>query len=176
VSGEAWGRALDLRRAFDQAFAAPPSVMDGGDQEPFLMLGAGGDPFAVRVVEVAGFEKARRLLALPGAPSHLLGLAGLRGRLLPVFSLALLLGYPREADEPWLLVVGREEPMGLAFARFDGLALLPREAARRGESAAGGHVRGHVRTDAVWRGVIDLAAVREEIRRRAGSTEPAKEG
>ena len=176
MSGETGSRAPDLRRAFDQAFAASPSAVDGGEREPFLMLGAGGDPFAVRVVEVAGFEKARRLLALPDAPPHLLGLAGLRGRLLPVFSLSLLLGYPREAEAPWLLVVGSDEPMGLAFARFDGLALLPREAAPRGETVAGGHVRGHVRTDAVWRGVIDLAAVREEIRRRAGSTEPAKEG
>jgi purine-binding chemotaxis protein CheW len=173
VSGE---RTAELRRAFDDAFALPPPVAGEAAVEPVLMLTVGGDPYAVRVTEVAGFEKARPLLVLPGATPHLLGLAGLRGRLMPVFSLATVMGYRREDAEPWLLIVGRTEPLALAFTGFEGLARLASETVGDGSrSRTDVPLRGHVRVGAGLRGLLDLTAVRDRIQEQAGMMEPARE-
>src|SRR6185436_11866201 len=86
----------ELRRVFDGSFAAAPA--DGrAVPEKLLALRLGTDPFAVRVAELRGFERLRHVIALPGASADLLGLTGIRGTLVPVYSLALVMGYPAES-------------------------------------------------------------------------------
>jgi purine-binding chemotaxis protein CheW len=167
-----WEQASELRRVFDAAFAAAPS--EAGDAvEPMLLVNAGGEGLAVAVPQLAGLEKLRSLLALPAPPPHLLGLAGLRGRLLPVFSLASLLGRVGDAAVPWLLLVGQTEPIGLAFAQLDGLVLLPRRAQLRlAVPAAGGHARAQVEIRGAHRPVIDIQSLCQEIRTKAGLAAP----
>src|ERR1700748_3867166 len=94
-----------LRAAFDGAFAEPPPR---GEEalEKFLAVRAGGGLFAFRLAEIAGVAVDRKLTPLPSPVPELLGLTGLRGRLVPVYSLtALLGGAPESAAGRWLVLV-----------------------------------------------------------------------
>jgi purine-binding chemotaxis protein CheW len=115
-------RTAALRRAFDESFArAPASRADGGER--ILRLRIGGDRYAVKLAEVAGFAAARKIVPLSSAITGALGLAGLRGALVPVYSLAALLGRVADDEPPrWFLLANAPEPVALAFARFDGYA------------------------------------------------------
>ena len=85
-------RLAELRESFDRGFALPPAdASRAGDA--FLIVRAGDG--AVR--DLAGraswaWRVDRKIVPLPLQVPGLLGLAGLRGQLTPVFSLASLLG------------------------------------------------------------------------------------
>ena len=167
----------DLRRSFDQAFASPPRRAQD-EVEPLLAIRVAGSPCALKVREIAGLATGRRIVPLPSRISELLGLAGIRGRLVPVYSLAALLGYGQgTAPERWLLQCGTDERFGLAFEEFEGYLRAPRsdvyvvsqaEAARR-------HVEEVVRVGAAVRPVVDVASVMEAVKGRGGLGSPSKE-
>jgi chemotaxis signal transduction protein len=97
----------------------------------------------VRLSEVCGLHRDRRVVPLASDAPALIGIAGLRARVLPVFSLARLLGYA-EADPPrWLIVCGEDEgAIALAFAGFEGHRELAASALHAAGVAEG---RAHVR-------------------------------
>ena len=136
-------RLAGERDAFDRVFAAPPAVAVA-ETVRILCVRAGGDRFALRVGELAGLHHGKRVIPLGGDAAALVGMVGLRGRVVPVFSLARLLGYA--ADEPprWLALCGGDEPLALGFASFEGhLEIAP--AALCAADARSGSGRAHVR-------------------------------
>jgi chemotaxis signal transduction protein len=80
-----------LRQAFDDSFALP-ALPQEVDQEDMLGIRMGSLHFAVRVSELAGVHAVRKIVALPEAVDGLLGVVGLRGRLVAVYDLSDLLG------------------------------------------------------------------------------------
>jgi chemotaxis signal transduction protein len=127
-SSSSSARVAELRRAFDLGFAAPPKT-EREELENLLAIHVAGERFALRVSELAGLQPQQRIVPLPGARAGLLGLAGVRGRLVPVYSLASLLGYAaqdQQQETRWLAVCGSEQPVALAFAQFDGHRQPPR--------------------------------------------------
>ena len=113
----------DLRRAFDESAAPPvatPAPQTGVALEEWLGLRLGGDRFAARLTDIDGLEAEQRVLPLPAAKPELLGLTTVRGRLIPVFDLAALLGR-RDVlgDHHWLLLAGAERPVALAFTALE---------------------------------------------------------
>lgn len=132
----------DLRRAFDRSFAAPPR-RDAEGVDEFIAIRLGTAPYALAIPDVARLEPARKVVPLPADRPGLLGVAGVHGRLVPVFGLALLLGLPdRREDHPWLVLVDRDDPIGFAFDGVDGHLKVPRQATEA--AGAAGH-RPHVR-------------------------------
>lgn len=120
-------RLEPLRRSFDAGFAQPPAP-PAAALEHLLLLSTGAGRYALRLGELSGLQRLRRLVPLPGARPALLGLAGVRGRLLAVYSLTRLLGLQGAPEEPprWLAVGGGEEPqLAVAFAQFEGQRQLP---------------------------------------------------
>jgi purine-binding chemotaxis protein CheW len=85
----------------------------------YLCFGVSGERYAVEaryVVEVA----SRELTPVPGAPARLLGLANLRGEILPVFDLPRSLGREQgmtTGDGGHLVVLGLAQPELAFFAR-----------------------------------------------------------
>ncbi len=181
-----FGAALaDLRASFDDAFARPPSSATR-DEERLVVLEVAGRRIGVRLAELQGLERTPRVVPLPGAPPRLLGVAGIRGRIVPVYALGALLGGAEPAagaEAPavsetgrWLALVGVEEPLGLAVDAVFGLLDLPRaEVARAGEREAGvggadaRHVVAVARTASGPLPVVSLATVVAEVRGSGGS-------
>jgi chemotaxis signal transduction protein len=153
-----------MRRRFDASFAEPPRPTLT-ESTPFLSIRLGGDAFVLRVREVTGLAPARRIIALPGSAPAMLGLSGLRGHVVAVFSLSLLMGYRSETPR-WLAMCAGEgtEGVALAFGEFEGYLELPAADVRttgpaepRREAAT--LVREYVAAAGQLRGVIDLASV-----------------
>lgn len=159
-----------LRQAFDRSFTeAPDGAAEGLDE--FLAIRVGGDGYIVRLGDIAGLMVDRKVVALPSPAPELRGIVGLRGTIVPVYDLGAFLAYPRTEANRWLLLVGRTEPIGFAFAEFDGhlQVSLPEVSAQTNAKFAREHVREALRIGEVLRPVIDLASIVEAIQRRVGS-------
>ena len=170
--------ALELRSAFDQAYAHPPPSLDSEHLENLLAIRLAGDPYAIRVSEITGLASDRKIIALPSPISELLGVAGIRGGLVPVYSLAMLVGHDRDVNHArWLALYGTEEPVGLAFSDFEGYLKVPSaQIYKAGQSQAiREHVRDAVRTAGVIRAIVNIPSLVETIKRRCGVDRAAKE-
>jgi chemotaxis signal transduction protein len=143
--------AEKLRREFDLAFRDPRAgVVERS--EDFLAVRIGGDPFAIRVLDIAGLYVDRAIVPMPSTRPALLGLARFRSAIAPVFDLRVLLGYPPGAASRWLIVVRAPELVGLSFDLF--------------ESHAGGEVvDGTLNTEGVMRPLVAIGAIVEKIKK-----------
>lgn len=160
-----------LRREFDDAFARAPAPAAAAAQ-PMLAIRVGGHPYALRLAQIAGLHADRHVTALPSALPALLGVSGFRGQIAPVYDLAVLLGYPAAAAPRWLVLVrgAQPQPLALAFERFDCHFLAaPEQVLAAAGAAARDCVRGAVAQggEAGARALIELPALRDEIRRQA---------
>ena len=145
VSGTtgARSRVEELREAFDGAFAEPPPG-ESTRTEEFLEVEVGGDAYALPLAELSGVHLQPRVTALPGAPARVLGLAAVRGEVVPVLDLGALLGYGRGAAQPAALAICRgERPLGLALGAVGRHVRVPSADVRAGD--AGDSERAHIR-------------------------------
>jgi chemotaxis signal transduction protein len=136
MNHEVRGRLLpasEIGRAFDASFAALPSGRDE-EVERLLALRIRKDAYAIRIREMAGFAAARKVVPIPSSIPEMLGLAGFRGVVLPVYSLAALIGYGLD-DGPlrWFILCGGADKIALGFADLDGYLELPRSELRAAE-------------------------------------------
>ena len=118
---------------------------------------------------------------VPAVTPDLLGLAGIRGGIVPVFGLSSILGYGADPGAPrWMILCGSEEPIALAFSDFEGYLRLPRSALHADENvrATGEHLKyvTQVATtpDGV-RAVICIPLIMATIRNRISQHRPTKE-
>lgn len=158
--------AAELRDAFDRSFAeplppGPPSLVD------LLAIRVGVEPYALRLGEIAGLFADRKITPLPG-PRALLGIAGFRGAIVPVYDLQLLLGYQAMEGARWLAMAAGEAA-AFAFTAQEGQVRVPPEAivVRQLEAQSHRHVREFVRIADAVRPIIGLLSVLETVRRQA---------
>lgn len=112
-------RLQSMRLQFDTSFAQPLAVTDVPRQK-LLAIQAGEGRFALPLTACASIQACPKVVALPAAPPGLLGIAGVRGRLLAVYRLAALLGANHQAAPPrWLLVARADEQVGFAVENID---------------------------------------------------------
>src|SRR5438034_11472076 len=71
-------RAMELRRAFDETFTRPVT-QTVVETEAMLAIQVGADPFALRVLELAGLARSGKIVAVPSAMTSLLGIMEYRG-------------------------------------------------------------------------------------------------
>jgi chemotaxis signal transduction protein len=154
------GKLAELRESFDREFSLPRQERREKGQE-FLIVGAGGQRHALRLDDVLGLQRGRKIVPLPGAAAGLLGLAGIAGRLTPVFDLNALLGGSAGTEAPqWLVVCKGQWPLALAFDRFEGCVQAPREDVfTPADAAATRLTRQAVRIDGRTLCIIDVQAV-----------------
>ena len=114
-------RASDLRHAFDKTYALPRTSGNEAAWEDFLAIRVAGDGYAIRLREIAGLVKGRRVVPCPSRVPEFQGIAGVRGSLVSVYSLPALLGYDIAVDRtPWLFLCAAEQSMSFAFPEFSG--------------------------------------------------------
>ena len=162
-------RLGELRRAFDRSFAAPPPSR-AAETQSLIVIGLAGETLVLRAGEITGIARRKRLVPLPSRTPELLGLAGIRGALVPVFNLAALLALPPCGGEPgWFALAMREAPIALAFDEFEGQVDVERTCLYDDQTApARPHVRQLVRIGPLVRPVIEVPSILEAIRKNAG--------
>jgi purine-binding chemotaxis protein CheW len=152
-------RAAGLRSAFDRAFATPVRA-DTTIKQDLLAIRVGPEPCAIRLSEVAGLFVDRRIMRIPASDGVLIGIAGFRGAIVPVYSLRSLLGHSGTQALRWL-VIAANAPIALAFDVFEGHlrvstdAILPQQA----HAQMRGYAAEFVRSAGVVRPVLHLASV-----------------
>ena len=170
-------KAAALRQAFDLSFALPPPPASQ-EVEDLLMLRVAGNPYAIRLRDIAGMVAGRKVVPVPAVTLDLLGLAGIRGGVVPVFGLASILGYGQAPGSPrWMILCGAEEPIALAFSDFEGYLRLPKSSLHADENlrATRQYVNQVASTEAGARAVISIPLIMATIRNRSGHNRPARE-
>jgi chemotaxis signal transduction protein len=171
-------QAVKLRNEFDRARAIPFLPEAAEQIENLLAVRISGDAFAIRLREISGLATDRKIVAFPSPIPELLGLAGIRGRLVPVYSLAALLGYSASADQGrWLALCGAEEPVALAINDFEGYFRVPFSQVYTAEQKdlVRTHATHVVRASDMVRAVVSIPLLMEAIQRRCRNAGESKE-
>lgn len=156
-------RATELRSAFDSAFAAPVRA-DPTVKQDLLAVRVGPEPCAARLSEVAGLFVDRRITRMPTSDAALIGIAGFRGAIVPVYSLCTLLGHSSTQPPRWL-VIAASAPIALAFDLFEGHLRVPADAIMPQQSCERmrGYAPDFVSSEGVVRPVLHLASIIEAL-------------
>jgi len=166
-SASAAGRLTALRQEFDQVFAAPDAT-PAEDQESLIAVRIGGDRYGLSVREITGVAVAGKLVALPSRSPGLLGLAGIRGAVVPVYSLAVLLGYPKAGESVrWLALCGAREPLALALGNFEGYIRVPKSALYAPDRETRKHIHQLAQTGGDIRALVSITSLVSEIQSKA---------
>ena len=112
-------RARGLRDAFDRSFAEPLRTASV-QFEHLLAIRVSGEPYAVRLEEIAGVHAGWPVTAVPSPSPGLLGIAGFRGSLVPVYDLSVLLGLSEPTTPRWIVLTAGRTRVAFAFAAFAG--------------------------------------------------------
>ena len=118
--------------------AEPSSAPTDGDRR-FLTFLLNDSLYALPAAEVAEVIRTPAVARMPQAPSALIGIANLRGSVLPLVSLRSLLGQKETRDEgPRSIVLGGKSPAALAVDAVEALVTVAakRIETRRAELAA----------------------------------------
>jgi len=132
----------------DSAPAAPDEAVE---ELEILAFRLGGEEYAVMVSDVREVLKVRELTAVPNAAGHILGVASLRGTMLPVIDLCKRLGLAPGArdDKARIVVVSPdEEDVGLIVDRVTGVLRIPPDSVKPAPEnieRGGEYLRGIVR-------------------------------
>lgn len=172
------GKVEELRRVFDQTRAAPFSSGTEEQTEDLLAIRVSRDTYAIRVNEISGLATDKKIVAFPSPIPELLGVAGIRGALVPVYSLAMLLGYNAETERTrWIALCGTEDPVALVFGGFEGYVRIPLTQlyAAEQKDVARTHVQHVVRSTEMVRAVVSIPLIRETIQRRCVNDGVSKE-
>ncbi len=132
-----------LREEFDHSFAVA-TVQRTAEPVDFVAIRIAGDPYALRLSEVASLHADRRLVGAPSLLPELRGIAGFRGILTPVYDLGALLGYAAEASSKWLVVANWPAPIAFAFGAFQAHLRIPAERIALADGQANSAVNGAI--------------------------------
>lgn len=160
---DADGRLAELRRDFDRAFADPyPDEPE--EVESLLAIRLQEDPYGLLVGEISAVDRAGSIVPLPSRSPGLIGIAGYRGAILPVYGLASLMGYERSPESPrWLVVCGKREPLALAVSELEGYVQVPKGSFHAPDQKARKHVQRFARIGETVRAIVSVPSVLEAI-------------
>lgn len=165
-------KLAELQRSFDASFEAPALTREV-DHEDMLAIQVHAGSFAVRISELAGVHAVRKIVPLPGAVLGLVGLVGVRGRLVAAYRLSDLIGQAApESPLRWFLLCRDEFQVGLAIEGIDAYLRVPKAEVHpvQGDETLGEHVSDVVRSLGVARGVLTIKSILAAIARRASAT------
>ena len=153
-----------LRHEFDHAFSVPPPAANALHLD-LLALRVHGERYAIRLPDVRAIARVRKLVRVPTRTPDLLGLATLRTAIVPVFSLASLLGRGPESQEPhWMITCGTHDLIAFGFSEFDGHLRVAAQEVSAAEATGYDHttqpcVDGLARTEAGLAALVDVSAL-----------------
>lgn len=166
-------RVAELRAAFDRSFSEAPSP-EVAALDDLLDIRVGTTPYALRLAEMSGLFADMKITPMPTRVPELVGIAGLRGSILPVYDLRAMLGHTVDERARWLAIAAAM-PVGLLFDRFEGHVRVRRDAIvwQGGRDGDVRHVREVVQLNGLMRPIVSIGSILETIksRVRAGVSE-----
>lgn len=152
----------ELRHSFDETFAQPPAGTAA--TEDLLGIRLAGIAYAIRLSGISGLFVDKKITRVPSQAAQLLGVAGFRGTILPVYDLPAVMGHPRSGDPRWLFIAA-DAPVAMAFDAFDGHLRVPHHAIAPADIKDGRRrfVANLMNADGTVRAVIDLPSVLENV-------------
>ncbi len=114
-------------------------TVSGGDEAHFVVFRIAAGQFGFRLDEVREILRPPTLAHMPLAPRSLLGLANLRGTVLPVINVRHLLNFEDAAvdDNTRVIVVDCGAPVGFVVDRIDHLLTLPASRINKDDAGSG---------------------------------------
>ena len=128
-----------------------------------LCIQVAGEPYALRLGDIASLHADLRVVALPARAPELLGVAAIRAAVVPIYNLAVALGMSGAGAQRWA-VVHRAGTAGFAFERYDAHVRIPETAIST--ASRSGPIAGQLVVTGRPRLVIDLDCVVEAIEKR----------
>lgn len=164
---------VELRRAFDQAFASAPAEQ-APEAEDILALRIAGEPYGVKVRAIASIARVSRIVPLPSSTPELLGIVQIRGTLVPIYSLSIILGHPQASPGPayWVALDEKHDPVALDLGGFEAcIRVLKSELCSPEGGSAGRHIGQVARTPTGVRAIVDIVSVVESIKKQTRRAE-----
>lgn len=162
-----------LRAEFDQSFARKTVTAAQGQQD-LLAVRADNMHLALRATQTAAVLRCPALTALPSSNAALCGLAGVRGTLVAVYSLAELVGGKRgSVANRWLALCAADLSVALLFDELVGYARVESHdilATQKGKAQVAGAGQ-LARFGGAQRPLLHIPELLETIYRSAGSGE-----
>jgi purine-binding chemotaxis protein CheW len=120
-------------------FGTADRTVSGGDEAHFVMFRIATGQFGFRLEEVREILRPPTLAYMPLAPRSLLGLANLRGTVLPVVNARRLLDFEDAPvdDNTRVIVVDCGAPVGFLVDRIDRLLTLPTSRIEKDDAGSG---------------------------------------
>jgi chemotaxis signal transduction protein len=156
-----------IRRAFDESFAVA-AAPETAEAHALLRIVVSGDAYALRLPEISELFVDRTITAVPGPLRELLGIAGLRNGIVPIYDLGSLLGYASRGDTGrWLVVTRNGAELGFAFEELIDYLRVPSQAisASPGQTERA-HVREVVRHGEELIPILSLRSLAESLTER----------
>jgi chemotaxis signal transduction protein len=116
----------ELKSSFDRSFQEAP-VERNHELAHLLIVRSGTARFALKVGDLAALARVQTVVPLPATDPGLLGVAGLKGRMVALYSLAAMIGSPALKTDPerWLVLCRSEDRIALAFTAAEGTLMVP---------------------------------------------------
>jgi purine-binding chemotaxis protein CheW len=121
------------------ADASMGTAQEGVESEKFLIFWIASERCAVRLATAAEITRVPHLTHMPLVPPSLIGLANLRGIVMPVVSLRALLNFPdvESSEQARVIVTRGDAPIGFVVDGIDGLLTVAGDQVERDEGGAG---------------------------------------
>lgn len=159
-------KAEELRSVFRQAYERPIDIRKS-DTVAFLRVLIVGEPFALRVSEIAEVQAKPKITWLPTQSREFLGVTSLRGEMIPVYSLGELIGRSAsEARDGWLIYLRHSAPVGVFISEYGGFVEASPQQVYSRLLNIGGQVHS----------IIELADIINRIESIAGTKETGTHG
>ncbi len=138
--------AAALRTEFDRQFELPEPDISGESQD-FLGIRIANSGYAIRISDLEAIVKSATIIPLPGGFGGLLGIACIRGRLVPVFRLDETHKQPSvPVLSTWVALFRGPDLFGLAFETLDGFFPVRSDAVLKNGSGVVIRVSGEVKS------------------------------
>jgi len=163
--------AARLREAFDASFAVPFSPADDGTLD-LLLARVASEIVAIPARETAGIRRCPPLTLLPSGNPALCGIAGVRGTLVAVYSLASLANLgPAPSSGGWIVACAGDPSAALLFEALVGHARVGNHAIKAPSTTTGEHGRAVtgevVQIEGVTRSLLRVPPLLETLRQTA---------
>lgn len=116
--------ALQLKREFDEQFSIP-RLFTPEKSEEFLIIRVGPARFALRARELGGMFRCPHVTPFPSGHKAVVGLAGIQGSVIVVYSIGTLLGAASAPTEGgWILLRRTDRSSALLFDAPEGYRVV----------------------------------------------------